>query len=208
MKKDFASVLSGLRKERRMSQRKVAGDLGISQALLSHYENGIREPRLEFVVKVCEYYGVSADYILGRTEIKENPLASPSGAGSEEKKDASERELQHALNTAVVIIKMLAEKGEKDVLGVVAEHLGAAEYKFFSAILDGADVFDIPRTQRVILADAVLKSSELNMGGRLGRFENGEALAKEISERYPELYESVVRIIKNTESRLNELSGR
>lgn len=36
-------------------------DLGISQALLSHYENGIREPGLAFVVKACDYYGVSAD---------------------------------------------------------------------------------------------------------------------------------------------------
>jgi transcriptional regulator with XRE-family HTH domain len=38
--------------------------------LLSHYENGIREPRLEFVLKACDYYGVSADYILGRTAEK------------------------------------------------------------------------------------------------------------------------------------------
>ena len=42
--------------------------MGISQALLSHYENGLREPRLEFVVQVCDYYGVTADYILGRSE--------------------------------------------------------------------------------------------------------------------------------------------
>ena len=41
--------------------------LGISQALLSHYENGIREPGLLFVVKACDYYHVSADYLLGRT---------------------------------------------------------------------------------------------------------------------------------------------
>ena len=50
-----------------VSQRTAAGVLGISQALLSHYENGIREPGLTFVVKACDYYGVSADYLLGRT---------------------------------------------------------------------------------------------------------------------------------------------
>jgi transcriptional regulator with XRE-family HTH domain len=60
-------VLSQLRQEKDLSQRKVASDLGISQALLSHYENGLREPKLEFVVRVCDYYGVSADYMLGRT---------------------------------------------------------------------------------------------------------------------------------------------
>ena len=63
----FPGVPSSLRRERGLSQRQVAAELGISQALLSHYENGLREPRLEFVVEVCNYYGVTADYILGRT---------------------------------------------------------------------------------------------------------------------------------------------
>ena len=71
---EFSEVLSSLRKESGRSQRKAAADLDISQALLSHYEKGIREPRLEFVVRACEYYGVSADYLLGRTGIKENPV--------------------------------------------------------------------------------------------------------------------------------------
>ncbi len=64
---EFSEILSSLRKERNLSQRQAAVDLGISQALLSHYENGLREPRLEFVIKACDYYGVTADYILGRT---------------------------------------------------------------------------------------------------------------------------------------------
>ena len=64
---DFSRTLSLLRQERGISQRKAASQLGISQALLSHYENGIREPGLAFVVKACDYYRVSADYLLGRT---------------------------------------------------------------------------------------------------------------------------------------------
>jgi len=68
MKSSFSKLLSKLRRESGYSQRKVAGDLGISQALLSHYENGAREPKLEFIVRVCDYYRVSADYILGRTD--------------------------------------------------------------------------------------------------------------------------------------------
>ena len=66
MKKGFAEMLSELRRERGISQKKAAKDLEISQALLSHYENGVREPKFEFVNKACAYYGVSADYILGR----------------------------------------------------------------------------------------------------------------------------------------------
>jgi transcriptional regulator with XRE-family HTH domain len=68
MERTFPDTLSALRRERNISQRKVAADLNISQALLSHYENGAREPGLSFVCKVCDYYGVSADYLLCRSE--------------------------------------------------------------------------------------------------------------------------------------------
>lgn len=68
MKAEFHQILSRLRKEKRLSQRKVAQELGISQALLSHYENGIREPGLPFVDRACSYYGVTADYLLGRSD--------------------------------------------------------------------------------------------------------------------------------------------
>ena len=46
MERNFAAVMSELRHARGLSQRKVAADLKISQALLSHYENGARETGL------------------------------------------------------------------------------------------------------------------------------------------------------------------
>ena len=64
----FSTVLSQLRKERGISQKKAATDLGISQALLSHYEKGIRECGLDFVIKCSEYYNVTSDYLLGMSE--------------------------------------------------------------------------------------------------------------------------------------------
>ena len=66
-KKSFAQILSELRRTAGLSQRKAAADLNISQALLSHYENGAREPGLNFVCRVCDYYNVTADYLLGRS---------------------------------------------------------------------------------------------------------------------------------------------
>ena len=66
----FATVLSQLRKERGISQKKAATDLGISQALLSHYEKGIRECGLGFLVKIADYYNVSIDYLLDQTNNK------------------------------------------------------------------------------------------------------------------------------------------
>lgn len=64
----FSTVLSQLRKERGISQKKAATDLGISQALLSHYEKGIRECGLDFVIKCSEYYNVTSDYLLGMSD--------------------------------------------------------------------------------------------------------------------------------------------
>ena len=68
METKFCSNMSELRRQRGLSQRKAAADLKISQALLSHYENGAREPGLGFVCRACRYYGVSADYLLGLSE--------------------------------------------------------------------------------------------------------------------------------------------
>ena len=61
-KKSFAQILSELRRTAGLSQRKAAADLNIS-----HYENGAREPGLNFVCRVCDYYNVTADYLLGRS---------------------------------------------------------------------------------------------------------------------------------------------
>ena len=68
MNENFSRVLALLRQEKGISQRKAAGELGISQALLSHYENGAREPGLAFLCRACDYYGVTADFLLGRTD--------------------------------------------------------------------------------------------------------------------------------------------
>lgn len=68
MARSFSETMSALRKERGLSQRTAAASLRISQALLSHYENGAREPGLDFVCRACDFYGVSADYLLGRTD--------------------------------------------------------------------------------------------------------------------------------------------
>ena len=65
---NFPRIISLLRKEAHISQKQAAAELGISQALLSHYEKGIRECGLDFVVRVADYYSVSCDYLLGRSD--------------------------------------------------------------------------------------------------------------------------------------------
>ena len=61
----FSRLILLLRKEKGISQKKAAEELELSQALLSHYEKGIRECGLDFVIKAAKYYEVSADYLLG-----------------------------------------------------------------------------------------------------------------------------------------------
>ncbi|NLX78504.1 MAG: helix-turn-helix transcriptional regulator [Clostridiales bacterium] len=68
MSSEFGSRLTSLRRERGVSQKEVAEALGVSQALLSHYEKGIRECGLDFIRKASNYYDVTADYLLGLSE--------------------------------------------------------------------------------------------------------------------------------------------
>lgn len=64
----YSERLVELRTEKGISQKEAAIDLGISQALLSHYEKGIREFNMDFLCRIADYYGVTTDYILGRTQ--------------------------------------------------------------------------------------------------------------------------------------------
>ena len=72
MKNSFAVRLSELRRQRGLSQKETADALGVSQALLSHYEKGIRECGLDFLCKAAAYFDVSCDYMLGVSDSKDD----------------------------------------------------------------------------------------------------------------------------------------
>ncbi len=76
MDRAFGDILAELRHEKELNQRELASELRISQALLSHYEKGTREPGLPFVGRVCDYFGVTADFVLGRSERTDIPVFS------------------------------------------------------------------------------------------------------------------------------------
>lgn len=67
MNDSFPRIITLLRTERNLTQKKAAEALDISQALLSHYERGARECGLDFLIKIADFYDVSCDYLLGRT---------------------------------------------------------------------------------------------------------------------------------------------
>lgn len=63
--------LKELRKQRKISQVKLAMDLSMSQNSISRYENLERQADYSTLVRFADYFGVSLDYLLGRTTKKD-----------------------------------------------------------------------------------------------------------------------------------------
>ena len=140
MNSDFPRIITFLRKERGLSQKQVATDLGISQALLSHYEKGIRECGLDFLVKAADYFEVSCDYLLGRTV--QRRLASVSAEDLPESDEIrhlkgnmiNQINKKLLMNTTTVIFDLLAQIGNKRLTNAVSNYLMSAEYQIFRTI--------------------------------------------------------------------------
>lgn len=66
--------LKGERLAKGISLDKMAKDLNTTKATLSRYENNLREPRIDFIRKVADYFDCSVDYLLDRTENKKGIL--------------------------------------------------------------------------------------------------------------------------------------
>ena len=64
--------LKELRKMRNISQAKLAADLNMNQNSISRYENMEREADYETLIKFADYFNVSLDYLLGRTDNENN----------------------------------------------------------------------------------------------------------------------------------------
>ena len=60
--------LKELRKANNISQLKLALDLGLNQNSISRYENGQREADYVLLIKIADYFNVSLDYLLERTD--------------------------------------------------------------------------------------------------------------------------------------------
>ena len=60
--------LKELRKQKQISQLKLAMDLGMNQNTVSRYETGEREADYQTLIAFAEYFRVSVDYLLGRTD--------------------------------------------------------------------------------------------------------------------------------------------
>jgi len=68
--------LKELRKSRRLTQAQVADGINCSAPTYSRYENGSRQPSLETLERLADFYGVSIDYLYGRTPPDSSALSS------------------------------------------------------------------------------------------------------------------------------------
>lgn len=57
-----------LRGEKGLTQQALARDIGVSQKAVDYWERGINEPKASYIVKLADYFGVSADFLLCRHE--------------------------------------------------------------------------------------------------------------------------------------------
>ncbi len=146
MKLKFASRIVKLRKSAGLSQKEAAALLGVSAAQLSHYENGIRECGLDFILKLSEVYGASCDYILGADKNKRNSslhIESEAleqmliAAESEENGEASEN-LTKAADCFILAAASHLASGEESLKSVVA--LPCAEIYLSSVKCENPDL--------------------------------------------------------------------
>lgn len=70
----IGSRLKSLRKEKKLTQAKLANILGVSQQSIAFYENDKREPEIKILKKIADYFDVSVDYLLGRSNYKNDDI--------------------------------------------------------------------------------------------------------------------------------------
>lgn len=227
MNNDFPRILTLLRKERGLSQKKAAEDLGVSQALLSHYEKGIRECGLEFVVRAADYYQVSCDYLLGRSPdrtgatISVEDIPEPDAAGKENRLRGSllptlnKKLLANSLN---VIFGELQKCNHKNLTAEISAYLGVSVYKAFRLLYSAnaknpQGMFAAPESLYNGLADAVQSIAQANAACLAGGEKAGDMEGLEkgtapvmtpdtIAKDYPLFAASLMNLIQNTENRM------
>lgn len=67
---DYKKVMRDLREDNDMTQAQIAEKLGTSQTMYARYERGANELPIHHLIRLCEIYGVSADYFLGLNDKK------------------------------------------------------------------------------------------------------------------------------------------
>jgi len=85
----LGSRLIFLRKERKKTQEDIAKIIGVTRPAYTAYETGKRNPDYDTLEKIADYYDVSIDYLLGRTEVRNPRMFESAGISNDEYKNLS-----------------------------------------------------------------------------------------------------------------------
>ena len=217
----FPRMMTLLRKERGISQKKAAADLHISQALLSHYEKGIRECGLDFVVAAADYYGVSCDYLLGRAAdkagtmiaVEEIPEQDPAIRDSRMTPAGVLPVLNKKLlvNSMQVIFDLLQKSNNKELTAEVSNALVQMTYVIFRQMYTAndknlRDLFAVAeyRYQSAAMASAMTSAAQV---GELCRQQVEEGtlpamLPDDLQAQYPQFAASLFNLLRTAEKTL------
>ena len=221
MNSDFARIITLQRKERQISQKQAAADLGISQALLSHYEKGNREWGHNFLVKIADYYNVSCDYLLGRTPEPEGKVITIEDIPDD---DGNNKMLspqiinfnRKIINNSISLLFSLAQKaGSITLIKEVGSYLMLSVYKLFRLIYNAnphndQKLFKIPKVIANDSADAIIAMSEadvkasscgisLDGNDSITNFNTLYLTTSTISKDYPQYSSSLFKLIQISE---------
>ncbi len=198
MTQEFSHILLSLRKERKLTQKQAAKELDISPALLSHYEKGIRECGLGFVVRAADYYHVSCDFLLGRTTDRSGmapELVSPSHGRLEltAHEDGRQKQILQAVH---ILFEMLERCDHERLTEETVRTLSAVIYALFREICKGKSredpLFTLSTDDTAALFPIVLSRSL----SRVGRLTNGKSVKEEkglSASKLPSLSEEQLR---------------
>ncbi len=208
---DFSRTLSLLRKEKKISQRSAADALGVSQALLSHYENGVREPGISFIVNAADYYRVSLDFLLGRTMHRDGMIISEDDITdiSREKENLLSGDLSADLNkkllvnSTAMLFDILNESNDDASINNATKYLSAAYYKVFRLIsLKDAgfmqDTFSIPEEYFSELCDAKMKKYEYKLRAETSQNANYNLTIEQLQKNYPQMAPALFSVLHST----------
>lgn len=219
MNQEFARTITLLRKEKKLSQKEAAKSLGISQALLSHYEKGIRECGLSFVVKAADFYGVTCDYLLGRTAERHYDIAELSGGNVRAKQTAANIINRRLLdNTAGILYDYLGKIGSRKLTRTASAYLMLSLYKVFRLFYhsnpnnpDG--MFSVQKdlyrgyataAQEKLFTDIenMCSSESENFAQHIAEL---SISPEQIAEDYPDAAASLFNVIQHAENSINKI---
>ena len=178
--------------------------------LLSHYENGLRECNLDFLLKISEFYDVTCDRILGRSvpvykEVIEHENTS---------------KVNNICDALEIMFDLIEHCNNESVSKEIADFINIAIYRifrlvYFSGHNSGEGIFNLPKHTYRVMADAKMQMSESEIRCALSGWDDSGELEpiadkgaltytkRELSALYGEKFDRLLELIASAEEKIS-----